>query len=131
MRPMSSVSRVTEPPKRFVPPFENGDRMDQKTFHALYEQTPPGFKAELIGGGVHLPSPVTFRHSRPHGVVGTWLGLYAAETEGTEAYTDTTMIMATDSEPQPDQSLIVSPEAGGQMRVNANDYLVGAPELAV
>ena len=131
MRPMPSVSRVTKAAERFVPPFENGDRMDQKTFHALYEQTPEGFKAELIGGVVYVSSPVSIRHGRPHNVMGGWLTVYAAETEGTEAFTDTTSILGDESEPQPDQSLIVMPEAGGQTRVSADDYLTGAPELAV
>ena len=36
--------------------------MDQKTFHALYLQTPEGFKAELIGGIVYVASPVSLRH---------------------------------------------------------------------
>lgn len=131
MRPMPSASRVTKAAKRFVPPFENGERMDQKTFHALYEQTPKGFRAELIGGVVHLPSPVSLRHGRPHNALGAWLAGYAAETDGTEAFTDITTIMAEDSEPQPDGTLIIFPEAGGQTRVSEDDYLAGAPELAI
>ena len=68
--PMPSVTHETRKPKLFVPPFQNGDKMDQKTFHALYEQTPDGFKAELIGGIVYMASPVspdgTHQPPRPH-----------------------------------------------------------------
>ncbi len=131
MKPMPSVSRVAKGPTRYVPPFENGERMDQKTFHALYEQTPKGFRAELISGVVHLPSPVSLRHSRPNNLIGGWLFTFSAATEGTEVLSDNTAIMSEDSEPQPDQSLIVIPDAGGQTGVNERDYLTGAPELAV
>lgn len=128
---MPSAARVTEKPSRFIPPFENGERMDQKTFHALYLQTPTGFKAELIGGIVHVASPVSLRHTRPNDRIGGWLFTYASATEGTEALGNNTAIMSEDSEPQPDQALIVLPEAGGQTTESEDGYLVGAPELVV
>ena len=131
MTTMPSVARIQKRPLPYVPPFQNGDGMDQPTFHALYETTPPGFRAELIGGMVYMPSPVTLRHGKHHGMFGGLLFNYSAATEGTEAFIDTTMILARDSEPQPDLSLIVYPEAGGQLRVSAKDYFEGAPELAV
>ncbi len=131
MKPMPSVSRVTEAPKRFVPPFENGERMDQKTFHALYLQTPVGFKAELIGGVVYMASPVSGFHSVPNFNTGTWLGVYAAETPGVQGCTDSSAILSDESEPQPDQCLRLTERAGGQSRWNEQRYLVGAPELAV
>jgi Uma2 family endonuclease len=131
MKPMPSASRVTKAPQRYVPPFENGDRMDQKTFHALYLQTPPGFKAELIGGVVYMASPVSGFHSVPNFVTGTWLGVYAAETRGVQGCTDNSAIMSDESEPQPDQCLIIQEAAGGQTRWDENRYLIGAPELAI
>ncbi len=131
MPTMPSVSRVQKATARYVPLFENGERMDQNTFMALYEQTPKGFRAELINGEVHLPSPVSLRHGRPHRLVCQWLGEYADETAGTDAFLDATAILSDDSVPQPDLSLIVIPEAGGQTAENARGYLTGAPELAV
>lgn len=131
IKPMPSVSRVTKAPPRFVPPFENGERMDQKTFHALYLQTPPGFKAELIGGVVHMASPVSGFHSVPNSVTGTWLGVYAAETLGTQSCTDSSAILSEESEPQPDQCLRITEQAGGRSRWNEQRYLIGAPELAI
>lgn len=78
----------------------NGDRMDQKTFHALYLRTPDGFKAELVGGVVYLASPVSFRHGRPHAALCLWLGSYQGVTPGTDALTNTTNLLDEDSEPQ-------------------------------
>ena len=131
MTTMPSVARIQKRPQLYVPPFQNGDVMDQPTFHALYETTPKGFRAELIGGSVYMPSPVSRRHGKQHTMLGGLLFNYSAATEGTEAFVDTTMILASDSEPQPDLSLIVDPEAGGQLEVSAKDYFEGAPELAV
>src|SRR6266496_4613479 len=65
-----------------VPPLENGDRLDQKTFHERYEATPEGVKAELIGGIVYMASPLKRRHGRPHSMVMGWLSLYEEATPG-------------------------------------------------
>src|SRR5437899_3365498 len=45
-----------------MPPLENGDRLDQKTFHERYEAMPENVKAELIGGVVYMSSPLKPRH---------------------------------------------------------------------
>ena len=42
------------PPRALV----EGQRLDQPTFHELYEAMPPGTRAELINGVVLMPSPV-------------------------------------------------------------------------
>ncbi len=131
MTTMPSAARIQKRIPPYVPPFQSGDVMDQPTFHDLYETTPPGFRAELIGGIIYMPSPVTPRHGKPHGMLGGLLFNYSASTEGTEAFIDTTMIMAADSEPQPDLSMIVYPEIGGQTKVSKQEYLTGAPELAI
>ncbi len=115
----------------FVPPFQDGDAMDQPAFHALYLKTPKGFRAELIEGIVHMASPVQLRHGGPSVKVSQWLGAFADAVEGTLAYNEITAILAQNSEPQPDHSLIVLPEAGGQTSVSSEDYLIGAPELAL
>jgi Uma2 family endonuclease len=131
MKTMPSVARLVEEAKPLVL-LQTGDRMNQRTFHRLYLQTPDQFKAELIGGVVYVASPVTLRHGGPHQRLSVWIGNYSADTDGTDAFIDTTMIMADDSEPQPDLSMVVLPEAGGQLRVDdAGDYFVGAPELAI
>lgn len=116
-------------PKHFVPPFENGDHMDQKTFHRLYLQTPEGFKAELIGGIVYMPSPTTSRHGRPHARVVYWLSVYSDDTPGTDVLDNTTNILDEESEPQPDASLLIDTECGGQTSENEKGFVVGAAEL--
>lgn len=117
--------------KRFVPPFRNGDHMDQKTFHALYLKTPEGFKAELIGGIVYVASPVSFNHGRPHARVVGWLFNYTDATPGTELADNATFVLGDESELQPDACLVIVPECGGGTAVNEDGYLVGAAELVV
>src|SRR5438132_11241050 len=112
-----------------LPPLENGDQLDQKTFHARYEAMPQGTRAELIGGVVHMPSPLKPRHGRMHMRVNGWLSKYEDATPGVEAYDNTTAILGPESEPQPDTYLIIAPAKGGQMRENADEYLEGAPEF--
>ena len=36
-----------------------------------------------------------------------------------------------DNEPQPDATLTIAPECGGQSRIDSDGYLTGAPELIV
>lgn len=127
MRPRTA-ERVTIP-DRFVPPFENGDHMDQKTFHQLYLQTPEWYKAELIGGIVYVASPTTTRHGWPHARIVYWLCLYSDDTAGTDVFDNTTNILAEDSEPQPDACLRIAPESGGQTTDDVRGFMVGAAEL--
>jgi len=49
--------------------LENGERTDRLTFHAWYEATPDGFKAELIGGEVVVASPLQDSHADAHAAV--------------------------------------------------------------
>src|SRR5207244_1377339 len=50
-------------------------------------------------------------------------------TPGTQVLDNATTILGPYSEPQPDASLLILPAYGGQSRVNAEDYVVGSPEL--
>lgn len=113
-----------------VPPLENGDHLNQETFHKRYAAMPPDVNAELIGGIVYMASPVRRKHGRHSGKAFTWLDAYETETLGVEAYDNTTAILAEESEPQPDVALLISPECGGQTTVK-DDYIIGAPELVV
>ena len=60
---MVTVLHAAQVPPR-LPLLEAGDHLDQATFHARYKAMPPSFHAELIGGMVIVPSPL----SRGHGV---------------------------------------------------------------
>lgn len=112
-----------------LPALENGDYLDQKTFHARYEAMPPGTRAELIGGIVYMPSPLKPPHGRMHARLMSWLGDYEEATPGVEVYDNTTAILGEKSEPQPDAYVIIAPDRGGQMRLNEDEYLEGAPEM--
>jgi Uma2 family endonuclease len=107
-----------------------GQRLDQPTFHALYEAMPPGTRAELIDGVVYMPSPVGRKHGRAHVPVIMWLGQYAQNSPGVEVLDNATTILGWRSEPQPDALLRILPECGGRTH-DDRDYIGGPPELVV
>ncbi|SPE61378.1 conserved hypothetical protein [Verrucomicrobia bacterium] len=112
--------------------LEPGDRLSRAEFERLYQRMPQVKKAELIEGIVYMPSPLRARsHAQPHSQLGTWLGTYAAETPIVACFDNSTVRLDLDNEPQPDLVLIIQPEKGGQSRISEDDYLEGAPELAV
>ena len=76
-----------------------------------------------------MPAALRRSHGRSSGLLILWLGSYEDATPGVEIYDNTTTILGDDSEPQPDVSLIIRPDRGGQMRFTEDDYLEGAPEL--
>jgi len=139
---MATVDRPRTDPKQEdslfdedgLPWLENGETMDQKTFHARYEKTPPGFKAELIGGIVYVMAcPVGNSHSERDSESNAWLVVYRASTPGVMVRGNVTLIIGHESEPQPDSALLILPQFGGQTRTGGpgNRYTVGAPELVV
>jgi Uma2 family endonuclease len=117
------------PPTAGKVDLNNGDRLTQKEFHRLYEQTDPGFKAELIGGIVYVASPLRIRHGTNHLPIGSLFLTYEASTPGVQCCDNTTVILGENAEPQPDLLLRILPEFGGQSRTNDDDYIEGAPEL--
>jgi Uma2 family endonuclease len=84
--------------------------------------------AELIGGIVYMPSPLGLDHGKHDGHMVTWTGTYAAATPGCQIACNATWMMLGDA-PQPDATLYLLPEFGGQSRVLGR-YGSGAPELA-
>jgi Uma2 family endonuclease len=122
-------SRLSGRRQKTVPPLENGDRLDQKTFHARYEAMPEGVRAELIGGIVYLPSPRKMAHGRSQQFISRWLDEYEEATPGTEFLVGSTNILGPQSEPEPDACLLILPECGGQTWGDVDDYLNGSPEL--
>lgn len=88
-------------------------------------------KAELIEGIVYMGSPVYVSHAAPDSLIQTWLGYYAARTPGTVGLTNVTFRLDSDNVVQPDCLLRIASEFGGQMRVDEDGYLRGAPELVV
>lgn len=122
---------IRPPRPRTLPPLENGDHLDRETFHARYEAMPEDCRAELIGGIVYMASPQKVPHSKAQQLVIRWLDEYAEATPGIEALANNTQILGPDSEPEPDGCLFITPEHGGQVYIDENEYLNGSPELIV
>src|SRR2546425_6137931 len=126
VRPEDRASSASEPL------LEPGDRLSRAEFERRYERMPHVKKAELIEGTVYMPSPTRAgKHAEPHNQLGTWLGTYASETPGVRCFDNSTVRLDLDNEPQPDLVLIKLAAKGGQARISEDDYLEGAPELAV
>ena len=107
--------------------LRNGDRLRREEFHCLYEQTPPDFRAELVGGIVYLASPVSHRPGVTRPRLSALLLAYVGHTPGCNA----TILLGEESEPQPDAYLRILPEYGGQSGRSDDDYIESAPELIV
>jgi hypothetical protein len=114
-----------------LPPLEAGNHLDQATFHTRYEAMPPDFCAELIGGGVVVPSPLRLEHGESHALVMGWLTHYGNATPGASVRDNATAILGDDSEPQPDATLVIEPGSGWQSSVSEDGYATGPPELIV
>jgi Uma2 family endonuclease len=126
---MSTAER-TRPPKT-LPPLVAGQHLDQPTFHERYEAMPPETRAELVGGIVYMPSPMRRDHGTRDLPVAAWLARYEQYTPGVEGALGVTVKLDLKGEPQPDDLLYILPECGGQMGVDADGHLTGAPELVV
>ena len=125
---MATVSHTTHTTLR-LPLLEAGDHLDQATFHARYKAMPPSFHAELIGGMVIVPSPLSRGHGVYHALVMGWLTQYWIATPGTLTWDNATTILGEASEPQPDGALIIEPACGVQTGLSEDGYATGAPEL--
>jgi Uma2 family endonuclease len=112
-------------------PLRNGDRLDRRTFHQRYAAMPEDFRAELIGGIVFVPSPVSKLHALYHALIITWSGTYSIHTPGTELLDNGTVILDDENEPQPDAVLRIADEHGGESFTTEDGYIAGAPELHV
>ena len=113
-----------------APPLCAGDKLTRDEFLRRWEQHPEIKFAELIGGIVYMPSPLTRQHGVTDNRAATWLGEYQAHTPGTEAGSNATTFMEGDETPQPDEYLRVLPEYGGQSR-NDGKFVGGAPDFLV
>lgn len=87
-----------------TPRLETGDRLDQPTFHRLYESTPENFRAELIRGTVFVSPQTRWSHGKCRALVTGWLGLYFAATRGVDLAGNVTVLLPPDDEPEPVQS---------------------------
>lgn len=112
------------------PPLREGDCLTRDEFMRRWEAMPELKHAELIDGIVYMASPVSIQHSDYHSPLSFWLSSYAAGTPGCRVSLEGTWLMGEKNVPQPDITLRILPENGGQSQVEGN-YPAGAPELAV
>ena len=112
-----------------IPPLAAGDHLARDEFLRRWEADPRLKLAELIGGTVYMPSPVSVEHGDADRQAGTWLGVYQAATPGVGGGNNTTSLMLDDA-PQPDLNLRLLPEYGGGSWAE-DHYLHGVPELLV
>jgi Uma2 family endonuclease len=125
------MSTVQRPDQRVLPRLEAGQRLDQRTFHERYEAMPPGTRAELIGGVVHMPSPMREDHGEKSREVSGWLLHYQRFTRGIRGADNVTVNLGDFGEPQPDGILSIPEALGGLSRTDAHGYRSGPPELVV
>lgn len=113
-----------------MPPLLEGDSLDADEFIRRWEVLPDVHRAELIDGTVYMPSPVSTDHSDCQTLITFWLASYAAATPGCFPNAEATWIMGGRQVPQPDSTLLILPEYGGQSTIKGA-YRSGAPELIV
>ena len=112
------------------PPLRDGDRLTRDEFLRRWEEMPDLKRAELIDGVVYRPSPVSDSHDDFHTRMSSWLTFYTLSTPSCRQGITGTWLMSADSAPQPDLTLRIRPERGGQSRMEGK-YAAGAPELIV
>jgi Uma2 family endonuclease len=112
-----------------LPELRFGDHLPVEEFMRRWENQPGIRFAELLGGRVYMPSPVSLAHAEMEWIVGAWLLNYHASTPGTGGAHNATTFML-ENVPQPDLLLRILPEYGGATSVEGI-YLHGAPELIV
>jgi Uma2 family endonuclease len=111
-----------------VPELVRGDFLSRDEFLRRWEATPHVKRAELIRGVVYMPSPLSLEHGDTDNHVASWLGVYSAHTPGCRGSSNATWLMGEADAPQPDNSLRLLPEYGGQSRMEGR-YAAGAPEF--
>ncbi len=124
---MSTVDRLRSD---LIDPFEDGQRLDQPTFHKLYSTMPTGKWAELVSGVVYMAYPLYEGHGRGDYDLSGWLSHYQRFTPGVRGVSNVSTILSDDSEVQPDLQLRIREDHGGQARVEGG-YVVGPPELVI
>jgi Uma2 family endonuclease len=130
---MSTVehqSPVVPGPIVIVPPLRHGDRLTREEFERRYAAMPHVKKAELIEGIVFMPSPARFdHHGEPQDDLITWIGYYRSKTPGVRSGGNATTRLAADSEPQPDELLLLPQHAGGSAMIDEDGHVSGPPDL--
>jgi Uma2 family endonuclease len=118
------------PPLISCPVLDHGDHLSRDEFERLFTLRTDLKKAELIRGVVYVPSPARATvHAEPAGILAGWLDRYVERTPRTRWADSPTVRLSADSEPMPDLVLFFTDSS--QVRISADDYLTGAPELVI
>jgi Uma2 family endonuclease len=110
-----------------IPPLAEGQKLTRDEFLRRWEAMPDLKWAELLGGVVYMPSPLSAAHEESDGRIVGVLGYYAMSTPGCSFIPNATWLLLEDV-PQPDGALLIRPEFGGTSRIE-NRYFTGPPEL--
>ncbi|MGD0092276.1 MAG: Uma2 family endonuclease [Planctomycetota bacterium] len=106
-----------------------GETLTWEEFERRWDADPELKFAELIGGRVYMPPPLSDPHGEADAAAGGCLFNYVARTPGCKTATSATCRLLRDA-PQPDLYLSIRESHGGRSRVRGK-YLHGAPELIV
>jgi hypothetical protein len=111
-----------------TPPLLEGDSLTSDEFLSRWDAIPDLKRAELIDGIVYMPSPISLRHQEYQMFLAGWLNFYACVTPGCRPGMEGTWLMGERQVTQPDLTLCIRPELGGQSRVEG-EFPAGAPEF--
>lgn len=114
--------------ERGIKPLVAGERLKRDEFLRRWEAMPELKKAELIGGIVYVPSPVSAAHAEMHVQLTYWLMTYALDTRGLVVTDNVTWHVDDQNLPQPDVSMRLPPQLAHSQIVGPEAH--GAPELA-
>jgi hypothetical protein len=92
-----------------TPPLTAGDNLTRERFLRLWELNPDIKKAELIGGIVYMPSPLSVEHGDTDNDIGGWFFTYKVATPGVACGQNATTFLLDDIS-QPDINLRILPE---------------------
>lgn len=127
---MLSETLTRIPLSQRIPPLHSGDRLTADEFERRFDAARGLRRGELIDGVVFMPPPVSDEdHGAPHFDLVSWLAFYRFATPGISGGIDSTLRLDPRNRPQPDACLRILPEYGGQVRRDADGYLIDGPDL--
>lgn len=113
-----------------VPVLESGDRLTRAEFPRRYCARSDIKKTELVVGVVYVASPVRLDgNGDEDNIVQMWLGVYAARFPDLDVGANSTVLLDTENEVQPDAILGWRIPAAPGAHVTDTGYVEGAPLL--
>ena len=113
-----------------LPPLVAGERLDRATFHERYEAMPPQTRAELIGGVVHMPSPLSPDHGLTTPRSSSGSATISGSPRGSGAAINASSSWTIGARRSP-TSCCSSARARRPDPTRKQGYLAGGPELVV